>query len=104
MPIIVVGIIVLALIVAFVVWLWPIFVTLLAVFLITVLTLFILKRRYFSSQEFLRVKADIAEVVGEHNQISEYVREIREGRRFSVGKSSSGVNAHLAESVNTTIS
>lgn len=101
MPIIIVGIIVLALLVALVVWLWPVFVTLFAAFLLTVISLFIRKKRYFSSTDFLKVKEDIADVVEEHNQISEYVKEIRKGKNFGIGKSSTGSNAHLAESINT---
>lgn len=69
--------------------------------LATLLVLFILKERYFASEEFQAVKSEIASVVEEHNEISNYVEEIRDRRRFSVGKSTTGIHAHLAESRNT---
>jgi hypothetical protein len=97
----VIGIIALALIVAFVVQFWPIFVAAVAGLAVYALVIFILKERYFASDEFTSVKDEIASVVQEHNEISEYVKEIREKRRFTVGRSKSGMHAHLAESKNT---
>jgi len=58
-------------------------------------------RRYFSSDEFLDIKQSISEVVSEHNEISEYVSEIRSNGRFAVGKSSTGQKANLATTTNT---
>ena len=58
-------------------------------------------KRYFASPEFLAHKELIAEVVAEHNEISEYVEEIRTNGRFSLGRSSTGTNAHLASFENT---
>jgi len=58
-------------------------------------------KKYFASPEFLAQKQEIADVVNEHNEISEYVNEIRNGGRFSIGRSSTGAHSHLASSVNT---
>lgn len=80
---------------------WPLFVFLAAVGLVTVITLLILKERYFASEGFQAIRAEIASVVAEHNEISEYVKEIRSKRRFAIGKSTSGSHSHLAESRNT---
>jgi hypothetical protein len=68
---------------------------------LAIVVLVILKERYFKSEEFLKVKEEIQEVVNEHNDISDYVQEIREHREFTIGRSSTGMHAHLAESKNT---
>lgn len=65
------------------------------------ITLYIRMRRYFSSEDFLQIKNSISEVVNEHNEISNYVNEIRNNGTFSVGKSSSAQYASLATSENT---
>ena len=62
---------------------------------------FILKERYFASEAFLAHKAEIAAVVAEHNEITQYTSEIRDSGSFSLGASSSGAHAHLASSQNT---
>lgn len=80
---------------------WPLFVFLAAVALVAVITLLILKKRYFSSEGFQAIRTEIASVVEEHNEISDYVKEIRYKRRFAIGRSSTGNHAHLAESRNT---
>jgi ABC-type siderophore export system fused ATPase/permease subunit len=64
---------------------------------IAIVVLVILKERYFKSEEFLKVKEEIQDVVNEHNEISDYVQEIRERGKFTVGRSSTGMHAHLAE-------
>lgn len=61
----------------------------------------ILKERYFASEQFLAHKAEIAAVVAEHNDIAEYVSEIRSRGSFSLGASSTGAQAHLASFQNT---
>jgi len=66
-----------------------------------IVVLVILKERYFASEEFLKVKEEIHDVVEEHNEISDYVQEIRQQRTFTIGRSSTGRHAHLAESTNT---
>lgn len=55
-----------------------------------------MKDRYFASPEFLAHKAEIASVVNEHNEVSEYIREIQANRTFQIGSSASGSSAHLA--------
>lgn len=68
---------------------------------LVIVILVILKERYFASEEFLKIKEEIHDVVEEHNEISEYVQEIRGSRTFTVGRSSTGIYAHLSESTNT---
>lgn len=58
-------------------------------------------KRYFASPEFLNHKKEIASVVAEHNEISNYVNEIRSNGKFRLGHSSTGVHSDLALSVNT---
>lgn len=60
-----------------------------------------LKNRYFASPEFVAHKAEIASIVSEHNEVSEYIREIQTTRTFQIGSSQSGANAHLASFENT---
>ncbi len=62
---------------------------------------FVRMKRYFSSSEFLTHKQNIASVVAEHNEVSNYVNEIRGSGKFSIGASATGTNAHLASYVNT---
>jgi hypothetical protein len=59
------------------------------------------KKRYFASQGFLAKKAEIASVVTEHNEVAEYVSEIRSRATFQLGSASTGVQAHLASFENT---
>jgi hypothetical protein len=80
---------------------FPVVLAFVALLALAKLTLYILKERYFASEEFQAIKREIASVIEEHNEISNYVKEIREGRRFTVGKSSTGQHAHLAQSKNT---
>lgn len=61
----------------------------------------ILMRRYFASPEFLDHKKAITEVVREHNEISDYIQEIRNNGRFKLGRSSSGLSSNLATFENT---
>ncbi|ETZ52812.1 HNH endonuclease family domain protein [Mycobacterium avium MAV_120709_2344] len=63
--------------------------------------LYILKERYFGSEEFLAHKKKIASVVAEHNEVADYVSEIRSGGSFRLGASSAGAQAHLASFQNT---
>jgi hypothetical protein len=59
------------------------------------------KERYFASEDFLAHKAEIAAVVAEHNEITEYTSEIRRSGSFSLGASSTGAHANLASFENT---
>ncbi|WP_324194591.1 HNH endonuclease [Nocardia blacklockiae] len=57
--------------------------------------------RYFASDEFLAHKAAIASFVAEHNELAQYVAEIRSRGTFALGGSPSGAQAHLATFQNT---
>lgn len=59
------------------------------------------KNRYFGSEEFQALKAEVASVVAEHNEVVNYVAEIRDGGSFELGSSSSGQHSHLATFENT---
>ena len=54
------------------------------------------KNRYFGSEQFQTVKAEITSVVAEHNEVVNYVEEIRTQGAFELGSSSTGQYAHLA--------
>lgn len=62
---------------------------------------FILMRRYFASDVFQAKKQEISSVVAEHNEVKQYVSEIRGSAKFELGSSTSGSQAHLAQSSNT---
>jgi len=59
------------------------------------------KKRYFASDEFAAHKADIAALTSEHNEINQYVSEIRERGSFEIGATGAGQHAHLATFENT---
>lgn len=59
------------------------------------------KNRYFASEHFRALKSEIAAVVAEHNDVVNYVGEIRNQSSFELGSSSTGQNAHLASFENT---
>ncbi|MDQ1609656.1 MAG: hypothetical protein QOE16_2388 [Microbacteriaceae bacterium] len=59
------------------------------------------KNRYFGSEHFQTLKAEIAAVVAEHNDVVTYVQEIRSQGSFELGASSTGQHAHLAAFENT---
>lgn len=59
------------------------------------------KERYFVSEEFLAHKEQIASFVAEHNELAQYITEIRARGTFEVGTSSTGGHAHLSSSENT---
>ena len=63
--------------------------------------LVIARNQYFSSEQFQTLKAQIASVVAEHNDVADYVDQIRATGSFELGKSSSGQYAHLASFENT---
>lgn len=54
------------------------------------------KNRYFGSDHFRALKAEIATVVAEHNDVVDYVENIRTRGSFELGASSTGQYAHLA--------
>lgn len=59
------------------------------------------KNRYFGSEEFQRLRSEVAAVVNEHNEVVNYVAEIRSQGSFELGASSTGQHAHLARFENT---
>jgi len=59
------------------------------------------KRRYFASATFAAHKAEIAALTAEHNEIAQYVAEIRERGSFEIGAAGTGRHAHLATFENT---
>lgn len=59
------------------------------------------KNRYFGSEHFQALKAEIGAVVAEHNDVVKYVQEIRNRGSFELGASSTGQHAHLATFENT---
>jgi hypothetical protein len=61
----------------------------------------LLMRRYFASEEFIAKKEEVQSVVEEHNDVKQYVSEIRSSGTFELGASSAGSQAHLAQSSNT---
>lgn len=62
---------------------------------------YILKERYFASEEFQAHKRRVAAFVAEHNDLANYVGEIRDRGSYSLGASSSGAHSHLATFQNT---
>jgi hypothetical protein len=54
------------------------------------------KDRYFNSEEFQALRSEVAGVVAEHNEVVNYVAEIRSQGSFELGASSTGEYAHLA--------
>lgn len=59
------------------------------------------KNRYFGSEHFHGLKTEIAAVVAEHNEVVNYVQDIRSQGSFELGASSSGQYAGLASFENT---
>lgn len=59
------------------------------------------KNKYFNGEEFQGLRAQIASVVAEHNEVVNYVAEIRGQGAFELGASSTGQYAHLANFENT---
>lgn len=59
------------------------------------------KNKYFNSERFQGLRAQIASVVAEHNEVVNYVAEIRHQGAFELGVSSTGLYAHLANFENT---
>lgn len=59
------------------------------------------KNKYFNSEEFQTLRDQVASVVTEHNEVVNYVAEIRDQGAFELGASSTGQYAHLANFENT---
>lgn len=78
--------------------------TVLAVFIVLIanpIVRNIRKNRYFASEHFRALKDEVASVVSEHNDVVDYVGEIRAQGSFELGSSSTGQYAHLASFENT---
>lgn len=59
------------------------------------------KNRYFGGEHFQQIKREIASIVTAHNEVVNYVAEIRALGSFELGESASGQYAHLATFENT---
>lgn len=59
------------------------------------------KNRYFKSEEFQELRQQATSVVVEHNEVVNYVAEIRSKGSFELGASTTGQHAHLATFQNT---
>jgi hypothetical protein len=53
-------------------------------------------KRYFNSDEFQSLRSSVRRVVEEHNDVVQYVAEVRERGAFDIGASATGKYAHLA--------
>lgn len=62
---------------------------------------YLLKERYFAGEVFLAHRKRNAAVVAEHNELGQYIAEIRSRGLFAIGSSGSGAQAHLASFDNT---
>ena len=80
---------------------WVLILTILLVIAANPIVRTIRKNRYFGSEQFQALKAQITSVVAEHNEVVQYVAEIRSRGSFELGASSTGQHAHLATFENT---
>jgi hypothetical protein len=69
--------------------------------MLALLVRYILKERYFASDEFLAQRAQISSFVNEHNEVAQYANEIWASGTLQLGASSTGRQAHLASFQNT---
>lgn len=96
-----IGIILLIMIIVAVIqFVFPIFLLVLSVYLIYRLIRYIRKERYFRSEEFLNLKAELHSIVEEYNEVADYVKEIPNKTDFVADKSNFE-NSHLATFENT---
>jgi hypothetical protein len=80
---------------------WVLVITLAAVLIANPIIRTIRKNRYFGSEQFQSLKAEVASIVAEHNDVVNYVAEIRSQGSFELGASTTGQHAHLASFQNT---
>lgn len=59
------------------------------------------KNRYFKSEQFQVLRSEAVSLVAEHNDVVNYVAEIRARGSFELGASSTGQHAHLVTFENT---
>lgn len=82
---------------------WPVLLAAAVVYGIYRLVRYLLMRRYFKSDDFLAKKEEIQSVVAEHNDVKEYVSELRDSAKLSLWNSSTGNQSHLAQTSNTSL-
>lgn len=80
---------------------WGFFLGIAMVVIASPIIWFVRKNRYFNSEQFQTLRAQIASVVAEHNEVVNYVSEIHSQGAFELGSSSTGQYAHLARFENT---
>lgn len=80
---------------------WVFIITLAVVLIANPIIRVIRKNLYFSSEEFQNLKSQAKSIVAEHNEVVNYVAEIRSQGSFELGASSTGQHAHLASFQNT---
>ncbi|WP_345800955.1 HNH endonuclease signature motif containing protein [Microbacterium sp. AZCO] len=80
---------------------WVFVITLAAVLIANPIIRTIRKNRYFGSEQFQGLKAEVTSIVAEHNDVVNYVAEIRSQGSFELGASTTGQHAHLASFQNT---
>lgn len=93
----IIGIIIL---IALVVYLWPLVVILGIGYAIYIISRVIRKNRYFNSEEFLNHKKNIEETIKEYNEISDYVKTLPNNNSF-ISSSKNSEHSHLATFENT---
>lgn len=62
---------------------------------------FIRKKRYFGSENFLSHKQKLEAIIAEHNELAEYLNDIRSTGMFTIGESHSGQYSNQATFNNT---
>lgn len=97
MPAVIGVLIILALLIMY----WYVALAVVGVYVLMRLVRYIRKERYFASDQFLAHKREISAVVSEHNEIQEYVAEMRDRGSFVLGASATGAQSHLASWENT---
>ncbi len=80
---------------------WVFIITLAVVLIANPIIRVVRKNLYFSSEEFQNLKSQAKSIVAEHNEVVNYVAEIRSQGSFELGASSTGQHAHLASFHNT---
>lgn len=80
---------------------WLTVIVLIAILVANPIVRLVRKNRYFASEHFQTLKAEISSFVAEHNDVVDYVGEIRDKGSFELGSSTTGQYAHLASFENT---
>ncbi len=97
---IILGLILIALVLAILSWAAPFLLVTLALYLGYRLIRFIKKNRYFNSSEFLEHKQEIASTIEDYNDIAEYIKDIPNNNQF-VPVDNYKEHSHLATFENT---